>query len=108
MDSAFILTRAINTTALIIMAGVTRVTAIIVTRKNLGGTDGTVGTITTRIIATGTTTTGMTIDDSLVGLGATVARRSRYVNDRDWLLLVYRAFQGPISRTAWISRSGGG
>jgi hypothetical protein len=77
MDSAFTLTRAINNTDLITTAKTPGVTAIIVTRKNLGGTDGTIGTITTRIIATGAITTGMTIDDSVVGLGATVARPSR-------------------------------
>jgi hypothetical protein len=77
MDSAFTLTRAINNTDLIITARIPGVTAIIATRKNLGGTDGIIGTITTRIIATGTITTGMTIDDPLVGLDGTVARRFR-------------------------------
>ena len=57
------------------MVRVPGVTVIIVTRTNIGGTDGIgriIGTITTGII-----TTGITIDDFLVGPGAAVAKRFR-------------------------------
>jgi hypothetical protein len=75
VDSASTLTRDINNIGLIIMVRVPGVTAIIVTRTNIGGTDGIgriIGTITTGII-----TTGITIDDFLVGPGAAVAKRFR-------------------------------
>jgi len=60
VDSAFTLTRAINNTDLIITARIPGVTAIIVTRTNIGGTDGIGGIIGTT--TTGIITTGMTID----------------------------------------------